>query len=201
MRFELDAEKSLEVLQKHGLTLEAAQEIFDQAHLLDRKNDNPEQFRAIGWSGGWLCSVIFEIRRDSGGEFYHLITAWRATQKEEEAYAEQIEAVAFRRRDCRDGDSWRGCLEVLYESIHRREAGSPRECGSDPGNAAGTRRACRAPQCQQAGGDQDPLASGFGPADFGSAESGELSDRIGATHATGRPIPDGLALDGLASTF
>lgn len=90
MRFEFDAEKSLEVLRKHGLTLEAAQEIFDQAHLLDRKNDNPEQFRAIGWSGGRLCSVIFEIRRDSGGEFYHLITAWRASQKEEEMYAEQI---------------------------------------------------------------------------------------------------------------
>lgn len=78
MRFALDAEKSLEVLRKHGLTLEAAQEVFDQAHLLDRKNDNPEQFRAIGWSGG---------------------------------------------------DSWRGCLEVLYESIRGCEAGSPSECG------------------------------------------------------------------------
>ena len=65
-------------------------EHIDQAHLLDRKNDNPEQFRAIGWSGGRLCSVIFEIRRDSGGEFYHLITAWKATKQEEEAYAQQI---------------------------------------------------------------------------------------------------------------
>lgn len=56
MRFALDAEKSLEVLRKHGLTLEAAQEVFDQAHLLDRKNDNPEQFRAIGWSGERLVA-------------------------------------------------------------------------------------------------------------------------------------------------
>ena len=90
MRFQFDAEKNSEVLRKHGVSLEAAQEIFDQAHLVDCKNDNPEQFRAIGWTGGKLCSVIFEIRRDSGGEFYHLITAWKATQKEEETYAEQI---------------------------------------------------------------------------------------------------------------
>ena len=90
MRFRFDAEKNSEVLLKHGVSLEAAQEIFDQAHLVDRKNDNPEQFRAIGWSGGRLCSVIFEIRQDAGGEFHHLVTAWKATRQEEEAYAEQV---------------------------------------------------------------------------------------------------------------
>jgi uncharacterized DUF497 family protein len=90
MRFQFDSEKNREVMRKHGVTLEAAQEIFDQAHLVDTKNDNPRQFRAIGWSGGQLCSVIFELRKDSKGEFYHLITAWKATKQEEEAYAEQI---------------------------------------------------------------------------------------------------------------
>ena len=90
MRFQFDAEKNSEVLRKHGISLEAAQEIFDQAHLVDRKNDDPEQFRAIGWSGGRLCSVIFEIRNDADGEFYRLITAWKAIQQEEEAYANQI---------------------------------------------------------------------------------------------------------------
>jgi uncharacterized DUF497 family protein len=67
-----------------------AQEIFDQAYLVDRKRDDPEQFRAIGWAGGRLCSVIFEIGRDADGELYRLITAWKATRQEEEAYAEQI---------------------------------------------------------------------------------------------------------------
>ena len=90
MRFQFDAQKNLEVRRRHGVGLEEAQEIFDQAYLVDRKNDNPEQFRAIGWAGGRLCSVIFEVRRDTGGEFYHLITAWKATQQEEEAYAKQI---------------------------------------------------------------------------------------------------------------
>ena len=90
MRFQFDTGKNSEVLRKHGVSLEAAQEIFDQAHLVDRKNDDPEQFRAIGWSGGRLCSVIFELRKDVDGEFYRLITAWKATQQEEEAYANQI---------------------------------------------------------------------------------------------------------------
>lgn len=90
MRFQFDVAKNREVLKKHGVSLEEAQEIFDQVYLVDRKKDDPEQFRAIGWSGGRLCSVIFEIRWDSEGEFYHLVTAWKATRQEEQAYAEQI---------------------------------------------------------------------------------------------------------------
>ena len=90
MRFQFDSGKNREVLRRHGVGLEEAKEIFDQAHLLDRKSDNPEQFRAIGWAGGRLCSVIFEIRRDAHGEFYRLLTAWKATKQEEDAYAEQI---------------------------------------------------------------------------------------------------------------
>ena len=90
MRFQFDPVKNREVLRKHGVSLEDAREIFDQAHLVDRKRDDPEQFRAIGWAGGRLCSVIFEIRRDAEGEVYRLITAWKATPQEEEVYAEQI---------------------------------------------------------------------------------------------------------------
>ena len=88
MRCEFDAAKSRAVKKKHGVSLEEAQEIFDQTFIVDQKNDNPEQFRAIGWCCGRLCSVIFEIRHDADGEYYHLITAWKATEREENAYAE-----------------------------------------------------------------------------------------------------------------
>jgi hypothetical protein len=57
MRLEFDESKSRTVKQKHGVSLREAQEIFDQAYLVDQKNDDPEQFRAIGWCGGRLCSV------------------------------------------------------------------------------------------------------------------------------------------------
>jgi len=90
MRFDFVREKNRDVKRKHGVSLREAQEIFDQVYLLDRKGDDPEQFRAIGWCGDRLCSVVFEIRHDSDGEYYHLITAWKATSEEEQSYAENV---------------------------------------------------------------------------------------------------------------
>ena len=90
MRFQYDSSKNRAVKRKHGFGLKDAQEIFGQAYLVDRKNDDPEQFRAIGWCCGLLCSVIFEVRHDEDGEYYHLVTAWKATQQEEQAYAENV---------------------------------------------------------------------------------------------------------------
>lgn len=90
MRFEFDKQKSRSVKRKHGVSLDEAREIFDQAYIVDRKSDDPEQYRAIGWCGGHLCSVIFEIRHDAGGEYHHLVTAWVATQEEMQSYAENV---------------------------------------------------------------------------------------------------------------
>ena len=90
MRFEFDKGKSRIVKQKHGVSLKELKEIFDQAHLIDQKRDDPEQFPAIGWCRGRLCSVIFESRHDANGEYYHLITGWKATKEEEQSYAENV---------------------------------------------------------------------------------------------------------------
>ena len=90
MRFVFDWQKSKDVKRRHGVSLEEAREIFDQVYVVDQKNDDPEQFRAIGWCRGRLCSVIFEIRHDSEGEYHHLITAWKATGTEQQAYAENV---------------------------------------------------------------------------------------------------------------
>ncbi len=35
---------------------------------------------------GGLYSVIFEVREDDQGEFYHLVTLWKATKQEESLY-------------------------------------------------------------------------------------------------------------------
>jgi uncharacterized DUF497 family protein len=90
MRCEFDREKGLSTKRDHGVRLKEAQEVFDQTYIVDVKKDDPEQFRAIGWCGGRLCSVIFEVRRDAQGEYYHLVTAWKATKEEEESYAESV---------------------------------------------------------------------------------------------------------------
>ncbi len=90
MRVEFDWAKSRAVKQKHGVSLNEAREIFDQVYLVDQKNEDPEQFRAIGWCGARLCSVIFEVKHDEDGEFYDLVTAWTATKEEEQSYAENV---------------------------------------------------------------------------------------------------------------
>jgi len=88
MRFSFDKRKSRLVKRKHGVSLEEALEIFDQVHLVDRKNDDPLQFRAIGWCRGQLCSLIYEVRHDAEGDSLHLITAWKSTTQGQAAYAE-----------------------------------------------------------------------------------------------------------------
>ena len=90
MRFVFNREKSRDVKRKHGVSLKESQEIFDQVYVVDQRSDDPEQLRAIGWCRGRLCSVIFEIRRDSEGEYHHLVTAWKATKEEEQNYAENV---------------------------------------------------------------------------------------------------------------
>ncbi len=90
MRFEFDPSKSRTVKRRHGVSLKEAQEIFDQAYVVDRKSDDPRQSRAIGWCRGRLCSAIFEIRRDADGEYTHLVTAWKSTKEEQQSYAENV---------------------------------------------------------------------------------------------------------------
>jgi hypothetical protein len=49
----------------------------------------PEQYRAIGWVDARLYSLIFEVREDDEGEYYHFVTLWKATKSEQELYEEQ----------------------------------------------------------------------------------------------------------------
>jgi hypothetical protein len=52
--------------------------------------DDPSQYRAIGWVKGKLYSVIFKIREDEEGEYYHLGTLWKSTSQEKKLYEENI---------------------------------------------------------------------------------------------------------------
>ncbi len=61
--------------------------MFCRPYYQDQRSDDPEQYRAIGWVGERLYSLIFEVREDAEGEFYHLVTLWKSTKQEEELYA------------------------------------------------------------------------------------------------------------------
>ena len=88
MRFEFDRRKSerLRHNPKRRIGFEQAKEIFSHPYYQDRRSDDPEQFRAIGWVSGRLYSLIFEIREDVEGEFYHLVTLWKSTKEEQTLY-------------------------------------------------------------------------------------------------------------------
>jgi uncharacterized protein len=90
MRFDFDPRKS-EMLRSNpqrGIGFEEAQEIFTRPYYQDQRSDLPEQYRAIGWVGQRLYSLIFEVREDAEGELYHLVTLWKSTREEQELYAE-----------------------------------------------------------------------------------------------------------------
>jgi uncharacterized DUF497 family protein len=89
-RFDFDPQKSkrLRANSKRGIGFEEAQEIFEHPYYLDQRSDMPEQYRAIGWAGRKLYALIFEVREDEDGEYYHLVTLWKATAQEQQLYEE-----------------------------------------------------------------------------------------------------------------
>jgi uncharacterized DUF497 family protein len=90
MRFKFDRQKSrkLKADPRRKVGFIEAQEIWLKPHYVDCRSDDPEQFRAIGWIQGKLYSVIYEVREDGQGEYYHLVTLWKSTKQEEKLYEE-----------------------------------------------------------------------------------------------------------------
>jgi uncharacterized DUF497 family protein len=90
MRFHFDRRKSerLRANPKRGIGFEESREIFSHPYYEDYRIDLPEQHRAIGWVQQRLYTLIFEVREDDQGEFYHLITLWKATREERNLYEE-----------------------------------------------------------------------------------------------------------------
>jgi uncharacterized DUF497 family protein len=90
MRFDFDLRKSerLRANPNRRVGFEEAQEIFSHSYYQDQRSDVPEQYRAIGWIGQELYTLIFEVREDVEGEFYHLVTLWKSTKEERKAYEE-----------------------------------------------------------------------------------------------------------------
>jgi uncharacterized DUF497 family protein len=59
MRFEWDNRKNLRLKKQRGLGFEMVVELFDSAYHLSQKNDDPEQWRAIGWVKGKMVTLIY----------------------------------------------------------------------------------------------------------------------------------------------
>ncbi len=90
VRFDKSKSERLRKNPKRGIGFEEAQEIFQHPYFEDYRSDVPEQFRAIGWVKGKLFSVIYEIREDEEGDYYHFVTLWKSTSQEEKLYEENV---------------------------------------------------------------------------------------------------------------
>lgn len=90
MRFHFDPRKSrrLRANPRRGIGFEEVRELFTRPYWLGQRWDAPEQYRAIGWVGDRLYSVVFEVREDEEGEILHLVTLWRSTREEVSLYEE-----------------------------------------------------------------------------------------------------------------
>ncbi len=73
---------------RRGIGLDQAQEIFARPGYLDQRSDLPERYRATGWVADRRYTIIFDIRQDEQGEYYHLVTLWKATQQGQQLYEE-----------------------------------------------------------------------------------------------------------------
>ncbi len=92
MKFKFDRKKSKKLRNdpRRKIGFEEAQELFDSVFLEDQHIDYPNQFRAIGWVQGKLYTVVYEVREDKDGKYYHLVTLWKATKQEIITYEENI---------------------------------------------------------------------------------------------------------------
>lgn len=90
MRFDWDDAKSEKLKRERGISLGEAAEVFASYHVVDQKNDDPEQYYAIGFVHGRFITLIYEYREDALGELKWLVTYWPSTAREREIYEKAI---------------------------------------------------------------------------------------------------------------
>ena len=60
------------------------------SYVEDQRNNDPEQYRLIGFISGRLVSFIIEYREDTLGDYIWVVTAWHATLQEQRAYEREV---------------------------------------------------------------------------------------------------------------
>ena len=84
-----DSKRQL-VLDRRGIDFANLAELLSQPYLEDQRNDDPEQYRLVGFAGGLLMTYVVEYREDHVGEYIWVVTAWRSTNQEVKDYEENI---------------------------------------------------------------------------------------------------------------
>jgi uncharacterized DUF497 family protein len=86
VRVNWDEAKNTLLRRERGIGFEEALEIFQRNYVIQHKNDDPEQYKAIGFVKGKLVTLIVEVREDDLGEYEWLVTLWKSTLSEAKIY-------------------------------------------------------------------------------------------------------------------
>jgi len=94
MKFEWDRKKENINIKKHGVTFEQASYVFADPFALNRYDDehseDEDRWVLLGKSlNETILLVVHTFRDNNGKEFVRIISARKATKKEEKAYKER----------------------------------------------------------------------------------------------------------------
>ncbi len=90
MDFSYDDQKDAELKERRGVGFADVSNVFFQTQYWELKNDNPEQYLAIGELDGQFWSIVYEEWEDELGELVWLVTFWPSTPKEVERYYRHV---------------------------------------------------------------------------------------------------------------
>jgi uncharacterized DUF497 family protein len=88
MRIKWDLKKNEKLIEERNIDFQDASRIFGQSYHLSQKNDDPEQWRVIGWVDSRLITLIYEERQDEEGIYFWFVTAWVSTPSERKLFNE-----------------------------------------------------------------------------------------------------------------
>ena len=90
MRFEWDENKNKTNRDKHGVSFETAQLVFNDPHALsvqDRHECGEERWQTLGLVGGVVMLLVAHTYTESGdAEVIRIISARKATKREKQRY-------------------------------------------------------------------------------------------------------------------
>ncbi len=93
MRIRWDETKRQEVWRRRQIDFACLHDLLSLPYIEDQRNDDPEQYRVIGFVQGRLVTFIIEYRRDALGTYMWVVTAWHATTQEQRAYEREIQGA------------------------------------------------------------------------------------------------------------
>lgn len=89
MRILWDEAKRELVLARRNIDFLHLHELMCFPYIEDRRVEDPEQYRIIGFARDVLTTFVVEYREDDEGELIWVVTAWRSTRAEKKAYEQE----------------------------------------------------------------------------------------------------------------